>query len=95
MQGVRRSGEIRHREEVRTQADTASLERNIDRLVYGLYGLAEAEIEVVKSHVGLQAVSGRQRRIDDYRQLSRYTYEHKAQTMRTIRFSSTSSALSR
>ena len=29
-------------------SDTSSLEREIDRLVYGLYGLTEEEVEVVE-----------------------------------------------
>jgi type II restriction/modification system DNA methylase subunit YeeA len=30
------------------QADTSALEREIDRLVYGLYGLTEEEIKIVE-----------------------------------------------
>ena len=52
MRAVRRLGEIRHQEERGTQADIASPEWNLDRLVYALYGLTEAEIEAVEARVG-------------------------------------------
>jgi adenine-specific DNA-methyltransferase len=31
------------------QADTGELEREIDEMVYGLYGLTEGEIKIIKS----------------------------------------------
>jgi hypothetical protein len=50
---VRQTSEVSKTSEVwkeakDAQADTSALEREIDRLVYGLYGLTEDEIRIVE-----------------------------------------------